>query len=39
MMDAMYELPSKKDVTSFEVTMSYAKEKLGGSMLSKLRVA
>ena len=39
MMDAMYELPSKKDVTSFEVTKSYAQEKLGGSMLSKLRVA
>ncbi len=39
MMDAMYELPSKKDVTSFEVTKTYAKEKLGGSMLSKLRVA
>ena len=39
MMDAMYELPSKKDVTAFEVTKSYAQEKLGGSMLSKLRVA
>ena len=39
MMDAMYELPSQKDVTAFEVTKSYAKEKLGGSMLSKLRVA
>ena len=39
MMDAMYELPSQKDVTKFEVTKPYAKEKLGGSMLSKLRVA
>ena len=39
MMDAMYELPSQKDITSFEVTKAYAQEKLGGSKLSKLRVA
>ena len=39
MMDAMYELPSQKEVTKFEVTKPYAQEKLGGSMLSKLRVA
>ncbi len=39
MMDAMYELPSQKEVTKFEVTLTYAKEKLSGSMLSKLRAA
>ena len=39
MMDAMYELPSQKDITSFEVAKAYAQEKLGGSKLSKLRVA
>ena len=39
MMDAMYEMPSQKEVTHFEITKPYAQEKLGGSMLSKLRVA
>ncbi len=39
MMDAMYELPSQKEVTEFEITEAYAKEKLGGSMLSKLKAA
>ncbi len=39
MTDAMFELPSIKDVTEFEVTRSYAVEKLGRSKLSKLRVA
>jgi len=39
MMDAMYELPSKKDVTQFEITKPYAEEKLGGSKLAKLKVA
>lgn len=39
MTDAMYELPSQKDTKEFEVTASYAKEKLSRSKLSKLRVA
>ena len=39
MTDAMFELPSLKDVTEFEITRSYATEKLGRSKLSKLRVA
>lgn len=39
MTDAMFELPSQKDVKHFEVTGSYAKEKLSRSKLSKLKVA
>ena len=39
MMDAMFELPSQKDVTEFEITKTYAEEKLSGSKLSKLKVA
>lgn len=39
MTDAMYELPSQKEITEFEVTRSYAKEKLSRSKLSKLRAA
>ena len=39
LMDAMYELPSDKDVKEFELTLSYAKEKLNKSKLSKLRAA
>jgi len=39
MTDAMFELPSQKDVKSFEVTGNYAKEKLNRSKLSKLKVA
>ena len=39
MTDAMYELPSQKDVTEFEVTRTYATEKLNRSKLSKLRAA
>lgn len=39
MMDAMYEMPSAKDISKFEITLPYAKDKLGGSMLSKLRAA
>ena len=39
MTDAMYELPSEKDVTEFEVTRTYAKEKLNRSKLSKLKAA
>ena len=39
MMDAMFELPSQKDVKSFEITRSYAKEKLNHSKLSQLKAA
>ncbi len=39
MTDAMFELPSDKSIKTFEVTSSYAKEKLNLSKLSKLRVA
>ena len=37
MTDAMFELPSQKEVTEFEVTRSYAMEKLNKSKISKLR--
>ncbi len=39
MTDAMFELPSQKEVTEFEITRSYAVEKLSRSKLSKLRAA
>ncbi len=39
MMDAMFELPSQKEITEFQITKEYAEEKLGGSKLSKLKVA
>ncbi len=39
MTDAMFELPSDKEVTEFEVTEAYAREKLSRSKLSKLKVA
>ena len=39
MTDAMYELPSEKDITEFEVTRTYAKEKLNRSKISKLKAA
>lgn len=39
MTDAMFDLPSQKEVSSFEVTRSYAKEKLNRSKLSQLRAA
>jgi len=39
MTDAMFELPSQQDVTEFEITRSYAFEKLSRSKLSKLRAA
>ncbi len=39
MMDAMFELPSDKNVKSFEITRTYAKEKLSRSKLTKLRAA
>ncbi len=37
--DAMYELPSEKDVKAFEVTASYAQEKFSRSKMSKLKAA
>jgi len=37
--DAMYELPSEKDVKAFEVTGAYAKDKISRSKLSKLKAA
>jgi ATP-dependent Clp protease ATP-binding subunit ClpX len=39
MTDAMFELPSQKEVTEFEVTRTYAMEKLNKSKISKLRAA
>ncbi len=39
MMDAMYELPSQKDVTEFKLDLTYVKEKLNKTKLSKLRAA
>ena len=39
MMDAMFELPSQKETKSFTIDKNYAEEKLGGSKLSKLKVA
>lgn len=37
--DAMFELPSQTEITEFEVTEDYAREKLANSKLSKLKVA
>jgi len=37
--DAMFELPSEKDIEEFTVTIEYAKEKLSKSKLNQLRVA
>ena len=39
MTDAMFELPSKDDVKTFEITAAYARERLTGSKLSQLRAA
>ncbi|MEO6133021.1 MAG: ATP-dependent Clp protease ATP-binding subunit ClpX [Saprospiraceae bacterium] len=39
MMDAMFELPSKKDVKVFEVDLRYAKSKLDKVQLKKLKAA
>lgn len=39
MMDAMYELPSQKEVTEFKLDLTYVKEKLTKTKLSKLRAA
>jgi ATP-dependent Clp protease ATP-binding subunit ClpX len=37
--DAMFDLPSQKDVSEFTLELDYAQEKLMGSKLNKLRVA
>lgn len=39
MTDAMFELPSQKDIKHFEVDLRYVKEKLEKSKLAKLKVA
>ena len=39
MTDAMFELPSKKDVKHFEVDLRYVREKLEKSKLAQLKVA
>jgi len=39
MTDAMFEIPSKKNVKKYEVTLAYAKKKLDGSKIKKLKVA
>jgi ATP-dependent Clp protease ATP-binding subunit ClpX len=39
MVDAMYDLPSAKDVTEFKVTLKYALSKFGNSSMNKLKVA
>jgi|SRR6187401_154713 len=39
LMDAMFELPSKKDVKAFEVDLRYAKGKLDKVQLKKLKAA
>jgi len=39
MTDAMFELPSQSELKHFQVTGSYAEEKLGKSKLNKLRAA
>jgi ATP-dependent Clp protease ATP-binding subunit ClpX len=39
MIDAMYDLPSKKDTKEFKLTLSYAKEKLKNSTIQNLKVA
>ena len=37
--DLMFDLPSEKDLKSFNVTLNYAKEKFSKSKISKLKVA
>lgn len=39
MLDAMFEVPSGKNIKEFDVTLSYAEEKLGQSGLQHLKVA
>lgn len=37
--DAMFELPSQKDIDSFEIDLQYAKEKIDKSLINKLKAA
>ena len=39
MLDAMFDLPSDKQIKSFKLTLSYAKSKLDNSTLRKLKAA
>ncbi len=39
MTDAMFELPSRKDVKEFHVTLDYAMQKVGKSKINQLKVA
>ena len=39
MTELMFELPSQSDITAFEVTRSYAKERLNKSNVTKLKAA
>ncbi len=39
LIDTMYELPSQKDITSFNVNLEFAKAKFSNSKLQKLKVA
>ncbi len=39
LIDTMYELPSQKDITSFNVTLDFAKAKFSNAKLQKLKVA
>ena len=39
MTDLMFEIPSFEDIRAFEVTRSYAREKLSKSKLVKLKAA
>jgi ATP-dependent Clp protease ATP-binding subunit ClpX len=39
MTDAMFELPSQRDIRTFEVTRAYAEEKITRSKLAHLKAA
>ena len=39
MLDAMFELPSGKNIKEFEITLAYAVEKLGKTNINQLKVA
>ena len=39
MTDAMFELPSQRDVNSFEITREYAESKMSTSKLAQLKAA
>ena len=37
--DAMFEIPSQKDITTFRVDLAYAESKFAGSKMAKLKIA